>query len=147
MTNTYHVHLYREMRLTFSGIRADSPEQATAIAREQPTVDADGIEDCDGADLGALVDVAGDEEYEHSRMIDFEEELLRKCAPTMLVALQEFIEVDDMAAECAEWRWESLEHAFKLASDVVDSIRANCPDAASVAEVTRPETRLKGLRP
>jgi hypothetical protein len=29
---TYNVHLYREMRLDFGGIEADTPEAAAAIA-------------------------------------------------------------------------------------------------------------------
>jgi hypothetical protein len=87
----YHVHLYREMRLLFERIEADTPEAAAAIARERLTEDADAIADCAGEDLGALVDVAGDDGYEHSRMIDFEAERLRRAAPEMLEALQDCI--------------------------------------------------------
>ena len=63
----YNVHIYREMRLTFDGIEADTPEAAAAIARDKPTGDADDIDDCDGENLAALVDVAGDEDYEPIR--------------------------------------------------------------------------------
>jgi hypothetical protein len=56
----YNVHLYREMRLFFPGVDADSHEAAAEIARQQPTDKAQGIEDCDGNDTAALVDVAGD---------------------------------------------------------------------------------------
>jgi hypothetical protein len=87
----YDVHLYREMRLFYERIEADSPEAAAAIARDRLTEDADDIKDCDGENLGALVDVAGDDGYEHSRMIDFEAERLRKAAPEMLEALGECI--------------------------------------------------------
>ena len=68
----YNVHIYRELRLVFGGIEADSPEAAAAVARDKPTEEADSIDDCEGENLAALVDVAGDEEYEHSRLIDFE---------------------------------------------------------------------------
>ena len=61
----YIVHLYREMRLSYADIEADTPEAAAAIARDRPTGDADDIEDCEGENLAALVDVAGDEDYEH----------------------------------------------------------------------------------
>ena len=63
----YIVHLYREMRLSYADIEADTPEAAAAIARDQPTGDADDIEDCEGENLAALVDMAGDEDYEQSR--------------------------------------------------------------------------------
>src|SRR5262249_55576332 len=83
----YNVHIYREMRITFGGIEADTPEAAAEIARGKPTGHADDIEDCDGQDLGALVDVAGDEDYEHSVTIDFEIERQRKAASELLAAL------------------------------------------------------------
>jgi len=110
----YTVHLYREMRLLFEGIEADSHEAAASIARDKPTGDADKVEDCEGEDLAALVDVAGDEDYSQSVTIDFEAERQRKSAHRMLAALRAFIEADELADECQEWRWENLDHAFKL---------------------------------
>jgi hypothetical protein len=83
----YTVHLYREMRLTFERVEADTHEAAAAIARDRLTEDADDIEDCDGENLAALVDVVGDDQYEHSRIIDFEAERLRKAAPELLETL------------------------------------------------------------
>ena len=71
---TYNVHVYREMRLVFGGIEAETPEAATAIARDKLTEEADSIDDCEGETLAALVDVAGDEAFEQSRIIDFEPE-------------------------------------------------------------------------
>lgn len=83
----YNVHIYREMRLVFEKIEADTPEAAAAIARDKPTGDADDVEDCNGDDLSALVDVVGDEAYSQSVTIDFETELQRKAAPKLLAAL------------------------------------------------------------
>jgi hypothetical protein len=80
----YNVHIYREMRLFFECIEAPTPEAAAAIARDRLTEDADDIEDCDGDTFAALVDVVGDRQYEHSQMIDFEDERLRKAASEML---------------------------------------------------------------
>ena len=57
----YIVHIYREMRLTFADIEADLPEAAAAIARDKTTDEADDIEDCNGDDISAWVDLAGDE--------------------------------------------------------------------------------------
>ena len=68
----YIVHIYREMRLTFAGIEADTPEAAAVLARAKPTGDADDIDDCEGENLAALVDLAGDEDYNQSVTVDFE---------------------------------------------------------------------------
>ena len=60
----YNVHLYREMKLYFPKIDADSPETAAEFARQQPTHNAQSIDECDGNDTAALVDVvvvSGDE--------------------------------------------------------------------------------------
>jgi hypothetical protein len=69
----YHVHLFRELRLYYPDIEADSPEDAARLAAEKPTEEAAKIEDCDGVNLGSLVDLDGDQDYEHSRLIDFDE--------------------------------------------------------------------------
>jgi hypothetical protein len=84
----YNIHLYREMRLEYVGIEADTPEAAALIARQRQTEDADNVEDCNGDELSALVDVAGDEDYSQSVMIDFEGERQRKAAPALLAALK-----------------------------------------------------------
>jgi hypothetical protein len=84
----YNVHIYREMRLVFGGIEAGSHEAAAASAREKPADQADSIDDCEGETTAALVDVQGDEEYEHSRTIDFEVALQRKAAPKLLDSLK-----------------------------------------------------------
>src|SRR5207244_6904068 len=77
----YNVHIYREMRLYFPGIEAQSPHEAARIAADKPTDEAALIEDCEGQTLAALVDVAGDECFEQSQIIDFDldiHELLKK---------------------------------------------------------------------
>jgi hypothetical protein len=84
----YIVHIYREMRLTFADIEANTPEAAAALARDKTTDQSDNIEDCNGDDLSALVDVAGDEDYSQSVTVDFEGERHRKAAAKLLVALQ-----------------------------------------------------------
>jgi hypothetical protein len=88
MTTIFNVHIYREMRLVFSGIEADTHESAAAIARDKPTEDADSIDDCEGESLAALVDVQGDEEYAQSRTIDFEGERERRAATALLTSLE-----------------------------------------------------------
>ena len=75
----YNVHIYREMKLKFDGIEAESPEAAAEIARDRLTEDADDIDDCDGETIAALVDVAGDEDFTRSRLIDFDQP---KLTPT-----------------------------------------------------------------
>ena len=85
----YNVHLYREMRLVFLDIEADSPEEAAEACREFPDEAACGAAvDCDGETFAALVDVQGDFEHAHSVVIDFEAERIRKAAPNLLAALK-----------------------------------------------------------
>lgn len=86
--NKYIVHIYREMRLSYADIEADTPEAAAAIASGKPTDEADTIDDCEGQNLAALVDLAGDEDYSQSVMIDFEAERIRKAAPKLLAAMK-----------------------------------------------------------
>jgi hypothetical protein len=98
----YNVHIYREMRLYFPGIHAESHEAAARIAADTCTDEADDVEDCQGETLTALVDVQGDEEYRHTRIIDFKPILLRDHAEDLLSAVQTLIEkADDLEAAIA----------------------------------------------
>ena len=83
---TYNVHLYREMRLFFPGITAPTPDAAAQRAAQMPTFDAEDIDACDGAHLAALVDVIGDDHFDHSQVIDFDP--VRAAAPALLTALE-----------------------------------------------------------
>ncbi len=80
----YNVHIYREMRLFFPGIEADTPEEAAHIAADKLTADAEYTDDCDGENLAALVDLVGDDDFEHSVTLDFGHERLRKAASDLL---------------------------------------------------------------
>ena len=84
----YIVHMFREMRVTFADIDADTPEAAAAIGLCKTTDEADDIEECNGEDLSAVVDLAGDEDYGQSVTIDFEPERIRKSASALLEALE-----------------------------------------------------------
>jgi hypothetical protein len=108
MTN-YIVHIYREMRLTFDGIAADSIEAAASIACGKPTGDADDIDDCEGESFSALVDVAGDAEYEQSRFIDFEPQLQRNAAARILASLKSIIPYAENEAYSLERHKDSPE--------------------------------------
>ena len=77
----YNVHIYREMRLYFPAITADTPGQAARIAADRLTAEAEYTEDCDGENLAALIDLVGDDEFTQSVTIDFDSERLRKAAP------------------------------------------------------------------
>jgi len=107
MTTLYHVHLSREMRVTFSPVRAKkSPEEAAQIARRLPTDQAVSIEECEGENPSPPWSIVeGDDHFEQSVSIDFEGERTRKAARELLAALQEFLEADRMAEDCHEWKW------------------------------------------
>jgi len=82
----YIVHIYREVRLTYETIEADTAQAAAAIALDQSVGAADDIDDCDGQAFAALVDVAGDQQFKQSVTIDFEAERLFKAVPELLDA-------------------------------------------------------------
>ena len=94
---TYNVHIYREMRLYYPGIEAESHEAAAYIAVAKCSDEAETLEDCEGENLAALVDVEGDAEYEQSKVIDFMPTLLRNHAEDMLGAIDTLIgKADDL---------------------------------------------------
>jgi hypothetical protein len=125
---TYNVHIYREMRLVFGGIEADTPEAAAAIARDKPDDDADSINECNGDTLGALVDEAGDEEYERSVMIDFELERQRKAAPVMLKALNM---ASNYMADDLDENDETELRVFRSIRTAIAEAEPACPPSAS----------------
>jgi hypothetical protein len=81
----YNVHIYRELRLSFECIEANTPEAALRIARAGTTGDADDIAD-EGEDLSARVEIDGDDAPERALMIQFEPG--RKAALRLLAALK-----------------------------------------------------------
>jgi hypothetical protein len=120
----YIVHLYREMKLSYTDIEADTPQAAATIAGGKTTADADNIEDCEGQNLAALVDTAGDEDYSQSVTIEFEGERIRNAAPELLAALEMIVDYaeneafslenlkDSPEAEVeAERAWKAVESA------------------------------------
>jgi len=90
----YNVHIFREMRLYFPGIEAENPQAAAAIASRKESGDATDIEDCDGEDTGALVDIVGDEDFANSELIDFEPKRLIDVALQLLAALRTVVEME-----------------------------------------------------
>jgi hypothetical protein len=133
MTN-YIVHIYREMRLSYADIEADTPEAAASIARDKPTDAADSIDDCDGENLAALVDLAGDDEYEHSRFIDFEAERHRKAASKLLAKVQ--------AVAQLRRKWRSQDE-----SETIDSIEYMDGLDALDLEAAIAEAEIAGVPP
>jgi hypothetical protein len=140
MTNTYNVHIYRKMRLVYGGIEAATREEAAAIARDNPTDQADSIDDCDGETLAALVDVQGDEDYRQSRMIDFEPVRQRKAAARLLAALKDLLG-DRPSVQNFECVWCGRDYGSfdELAIETGDCPSDDCPsyhgrDAIAEAE-------------
>jgi hypothetical protein len=95
----YTVHIYREMRLRFDEIEADTPEAAADMASKRFLNDADHFDDCDGHTFAALVDEEYDHDYEHSKIIDFAAGRLFDTAPKLLAALTWLIDDLTDAAE------------------------------------------------
>jgi hypothetical protein len=127
----YNVHIYREMKLCFLDIEADSPEQAAATCREFPDEAACGpAVDCDGETFAALVDVQGDSDDSQSVTIDFEAERLRKAAPGLLAACRMVV---------ARWERGDLSEAVRACDAAIAS--------ATGCEGTLAQAPEAGFRP
>jgi hypothetical protein len=132
----FNVHIYREMRLVFKGIEATSHEAAASIAHDKPTDEADDIADCEGENLSALVDVQGDEEYEHSRVIDLEPAVQRQAALKLLAALASLtVQADeDCPAGCRSRHF----------TDAMEDARAAIAEA-NTCGIASPSTAAPGV--
>ena len=119
----YNVHIYREMRLRFDGIEAESPDQAAEKARDLHFDDADDWSDCEGESLAALIDVAGDEEYSQSITIDFEVPQQLKAASKLLAAL-EFLQATLKLRHLDEASDDEVEEALDIGDAVVAIAKA-----------------------
>lgn len=84
----FRVHAYREMRLVFDEIEADTPEAAAHIAAGKPFDECDRCSDCEGTTLAALVDEATEDGQEGVAVVDFEDGRWLKAGPHMLAALK-----------------------------------------------------------
>jgi len=87
----YRVHVYREMRLVFDNIEADSLRAAADIAGGRHFDDCDDWSDCEGESLYALVDHAPHE----GTFIDFEAGRMLNAARKLVTILHKLLpEVD-----------------------------------------------------
>jgi hypothetical protein len=139
------------MRLAFGGIEADSHEAAAAIARDKPTDQAHSIDDeCDGENLAALVDVAGDEEHAQSRMIDFEPERQYKAATGLLSTLKAVAELRrKWRSQDEDETIDSLEYMDGLDALELDAVIAEAESADILPRPTVATLRaaLKSILP
>jgi hypothetical protein len=122
----YNVHIFREMRLKFDGIEADTPEAAAAIADDKLADQADEIEDSDGVGFSAVVDLVGDGEDTFCRAIYFEAGRLLNAATTLLATLE------SVAALRRKWRSQDEAETIDsiVCNPVKHSVQANygaCP--------------------
>ena len=89
--NTYTVHLYREMRLTFTGIEAGSPEAAARIASTTHTDNAARLVDCEGSNLAAFVERDVEDDFIDSHAVYFDDGRFLSMGPRLLEALHAFV--------------------------------------------------------
>jgi hypothetical protein len=143
----YIVRLYREVHLTYEDIEAETPEAAAAIACDQSPAAADDIDDCGGETFAALVDVAGDEDYEQSVMIDFEGERLRKAAPELLAFAAQIARMtqDSEEVEGREFVMEN-DDAVDTLNELIDSARHLTAEATGAAPMEPPEPIIIEVR-
>jgi hypothetical protein len=84
----YRVHLYREMRIVFDDIEADSAQAAAELASEKHFDDRDGFSDCEGVNLAALVDQEGDPD---GTLIDFKDGRMLRASDSLLSCLKDVL--------------------------------------------------------
>lgn len=120
----YNVHLYREMRLLFKGVEANSQEEAADIVCNAMTDDADACEDCEGNNIAALVDVVGDEDYKNSVMMNFFELLTPDKHKEVIYTIASLIECLRDVLPYAEQEYESLRECNKRDGDCDEAMAA-----------------------
>ena len=108
---TYTVLLHREMRLTFLNVEAPSQEAAAQYVFDQPSNAAESFEDCEGRTLDALVDIPGDDDYEHSNWFFAEDGRLLDAARDMLAALEDLLACDELNID-PDWLRPSTDDAI-----------------------------------
>jgi hypothetical protein len=87
----YRVHVYREMRLVFEGVEADTPQAAAHIAAGKHFDDCNDWSDCEGTNLAALVDEHNDvdiDEAQDGTLVALEDGRWLRAGPRMLAAVQ-----------------------------------------------------------
>jgi hypothetical protein len=89
---TYNVHLYREMRLFFPGVEADTAEEAAKIVAEKASEEAASTEDCEGESVAALVDLVGDEDFSESVTINLGPVKSASSPEATLLTIKEWLE-------------------------------------------------------
>jgi hypothetical protein len=98
----YHVHLIREMHLTFDCVEADTPQAAAALAAGKPAGEAGAIEDCGGANVAATVTIAGDGTFGRAVTVDFAVERLREATPGLLALSRRVVQARAAGEAVAE---------------------------------------------
>jgi hypothetical protein len=82
----YNVHIYREMRIVYQDIEAQTPEAAAESCRDFPSDAGCDPVDCDGQTFAAVVDTQGDYNA-NGKDILFAEGQMRLAAPAQAVIL------------------------------------------------------------
>jgi len=108
----YNVHIFREMRLYYPSIEASTPKKAARIAADRPTADAEYVEDCEGENIAALIDVAGDDDFAQSTIVELRESPQRTNEPVDIHRL-----LDERRQVAVIW---SIEDVQSVRSDLTD---------------------------
>lgn len=90
----YNVHLYREMRVKYFNVEAETPERAAELVRniDPELCDYENeTHECEGQSFGAVVDEidpANPGHWTNETPINFDDGKLRDAAPQLLKALR-----------------------------------------------------------
>lgn len=130
----FRVHVYREMRLVFEGIEADTPQAAAHIAAEKHFDHCDDWSDCEGTNLAALVDednAANPDEAQDGIVVDFEDGRMLRSSYKLLAALNTLLpEID---AEIEQRRHGGNDEDWKELKRLSDEAHSAAWEAAEGA--------------
>lgn len=131
--NKYNVHIYRETRILYQDIKADTPEAAAESCRDLPSDAGCDSVDCDGQTFAAVVDTQGDPHCDGKDIL-FEEGRLRRAAPAQAIIL-DLVQLGLMTLEEGEAEFDDVMYWFDAGQPdwcvgVVESIGWNKAQAA-----------------
>jgi hypothetical protein len=125
----YKVHVYREMRIVFDNIEADSVEAAAKVAAIKHFDERDDFSDCEGVNLSALVDQQGEPD---GTLIDFEDGRMLRVSEKLLATVRKLLPEIDAEVEQREHGGNAEDwNALKCLSDEAHAVVREATGAAS----------------
>jgi hypothetical protein len=144
----YNVYLYREVRLCFYDIEADTAEAAAVLVRDKYTDDADDIEGCTGQEFSAEIVAAGDPADNHTVTLRFEPDELPNIPWHLLTPGRQFGRVfAGLLKACIEVRdtLAARQDPDEQDTHLIATVNAPIAQVEAIGHVDPPVTDLSQL--